>query len=124
MTPARRLQPRRLRWRCSSLRRQPFRYRRGFNQTFGLALLCGAAIASPKAPEAVAREFYDAFCKGDTATMERLYAPDVTFQDEIFSFKDRAGTTATAWMGLSYTRLRSTPSVGRRTLFYRSISPP
>ena len=48
--------------------------------------------SAPASPEAVAREFYGAFVKGDTATMNRLYAPDVKFQDTIFSFKDRAGT--------------------------------
>lgn len=43
-------------------------------------------------PAAVARRFYDAFCAGDTATMERLYARDVRFKDEIFTFSDRDGT--------------------------------
>lgn len=47
-----------------------------------------AAVAT----EAVARRFYDAFCAGDVATLERLYAPTVRFRDEIFSFDDRAGT--------------------------------
>jgi ketosteroid isomerase-like protein len=51
-----------------------------------------AATGDPASPGAVARRFYDAFCTGDTATMEALYAPDVRFQDEIFSFADRAGT--------------------------------
>ncbi len=40
----------------------------------------------------VARQFYDAFVRGDHATMERLYAPDVKFQDTIFGFQDRDGT--------------------------------
>ena len=42
--------------------------------------------------EQVARRFYDAFCVGDLATLEQLYAPDVRFKDEIFAFQDRAGT--------------------------------
>lgn len=64
------------------------------------ALLLGALLlGGPPAPAApggapadVARAFYDAFCKGDTATMEALYAPGVQFHDEIFDFPDRAGT--------------------------------
>lgn len=51
----------------------------------------GRADASAS-PEQVARAFYDAFCRGDTDTMERLYAPDVAFRDEIFAYSDRAGT--------------------------------
>ncbi len=43
-------------------------------------------------PAVVARSFYDAFCSSDFATMDRLYAPDVRFKDEIFTFDDRAGT--------------------------------
>lgn len=43
-------------------------------------------------PAAVARRFYDAFCSSDFAVMERLYAPDVRFRDEIFAYSDRAGT--------------------------------
>lgn len=48
--------------------------------------------AGEDAPGAVARRFYDAFCSSDFATMDRLYAPDVRFRDEIFTFADRAGT--------------------------------
>jgi ketosteroid isomerase-like protein len=50
------------------------------------------ARAQDATPGQVARQFYDAFCKGDTATMENLYAPDVKWKDTIFSFDDRAGT--------------------------------
>jgi uncharacterized protein len=42
--------------------------------------------------ERVARAFYDAFTTGDQATMERLYHPDVQFEDPIFAYSDRAGT--------------------------------
>lgn len=59
----------------------------------------GGALGEPPGPaarpteaETVARRFYDAFVRGDTATMEGLYAPDVRFRDTIFSFNDRAGT--------------------------------
>ncbi|MBI3272445.1 MAG: nuclear transport factor 2 family protein [Planctomycetes bacterium] len=62
-----------------------------------LALSCaslGSAVpAAPAAsPRDVARTFYDAFIKGDVATLQGLYAPDVKFRDEIFTFSDRAGT--------------------------------
>lgn len=60
-----------------------------------LAQTIDAPLGEPPAvsrTEQVARAFYDAFCAGDVATLERLYAPDVRFQDEIFSFQDRAGT--------------------------------
>lgn len=55
------------------------------------------AQSAPRTPqervtERVAREFYDAYQKADLATMARLYAPDVSFQDEIFSYSDRDGT--------------------------------
>jgi ketosteroid isomerase-like protein len=50
----------------------------------------GGDASSPTAR--VAREFYDAFCVGEIATLERLYAPDVTFHDEIFTFANRADT--------------------------------
>lgn len=50
------------------------------------------ARAAERSPEAVVREFYDAFCRHDPATLERLYAPDVKWRDTIFSFDDRAGT--------------------------------
>ena len=33
--------------------------------------------------------FYDAFSKLDAATMETLYAPDVSFEDEAFSLRGR-----------------------------------
>lgn len=48
--------------------------------------------ADEDATGAIARRFYDAFCRGDVASMERLYAPNVRFKDEIFTFSDRAGT--------------------------------
>jgi ketosteroid isomerase-like protein len=40
----------------------------------------------------VATTFYRAFCTGDIATLERLYAPDVAFKDEIFTFTNRTDT--------------------------------
>jgi ketosteroid isomerase-like protein len=61
-----------------------------------LALTAGTVhaqeVAGPTEAEAVARRFYDAFVRGDTATLEGLYAPDVRFRDAIFSFDDRAKT--------------------------------
>ncbi len=58
----------------------------------GAAAAPGPDAAAPDAPAAVARRFYEAFCAGDTATLEALYAPDVRFRDPIFTFSDRAGT--------------------------------
>ncbi len=52
----------------------------------------GASGDEVRGAEAVARAFYDAFVSGDAETMERLYHPDVSFRDEIFTFSDRAGT--------------------------------
>ncbi|MCO5172179.1 MAG: nuclear transport factor 2 family protein [Planctomycetes bacterium] len=67
--------------------------------TWSLALVVAGLLSAgvgradtSASPEQVARAFYDAFCRGDTATMERLYAPDVAFRDEIFAYPDRAGT--------------------------------
>lgn len=59
----------------------------------------------------VATRFYDAFCSKDPITvkapiMESLYAPDVRFNDPIFSFDDRAGT-----MGMW--KLLTAPEPGR-----------
>jgi ketosteroid isomerase-like protein len=65
-----------------------------------LALLLVAGVAGTRTALAkpatassgeVATRFYDAFVKGDVTTMESLYAPDVKFRDEIFTFKDRDG---------------------------------
>lgn len=59
-------------------------------------LLAPAGLLAQSAPatrqtEQVARRFYDAFSRGELATLERLYAPEVAFQDEIFSFSEREG---------------------------------
>lgn len=51
-----------------------------------------AAPAAPASPRDVVTRFYAAFEKGDTATLEKLYAPDVKFQDAIFSYENRDGT--------------------------------
>jgi ketosteroid isomerase-like protein len=59
-----------------------------------LAALPAIAHALPDAtpsPEAVANQFYTAFCAHDPATLAKLYAPDVQYQDTIFTFTDRAG---------------------------------
>jgi ketosteroid isomerase-like protein len=69
------------------------------------ALLAVCAFAAPvraqekaaekkaaEKPAEVVRTFFDAFCKGDMPTLERLYTPDVKWKDPIFSFDDRAGT--------------------------------
>lgn len=61
----------------------------------GALLLLGALHARAErhpSPREVARRFYDAFCAGDAATLERLYHPQVRFRDEVFAFDDRAGT--------------------------------
>lgn len=55
------------------------------------AAVAPAAAASRPAAEVVG-EFYRAFEKADLQTMQRLYAPDVKFKDEIFGYDDRAGT--------------------------------
>jgi ketosteroid isomerase-like protein len=52
-----------------------------------------AGTPAPSGPNVdIAREFYDAFCTGDFATMTKLYSPDVKWKDTIFHFDDRAGT--------------------------------
>src|SRR5580698_6826155 len=52
-----------------------------------------APASTPSGPAVqVVSQFYDAFVKGDTATMENLYSPDVKWKDTIFSFPDRKGT--------------------------------
>lgn len=48
-----------------------------------------AAPAPSKAPVDVVRRFYDAFEKGDFATLESLYAPNVHWQDTIFNYDGR-----------------------------------
>lgn len=58
----------------------------------GLPAAIPAQADPPPAAEAVARGFYDAFCRHDAAGVERFYAEDVKFKDAIFSFDDRAGT--------------------------------
>lgn len=48
--------------------------------------------SSPATPEQVMRGFYDAFANNRLDEVERHYAPDVRFKDEIFEYSDRAGT--------------------------------
>jgi hypothetical protein len=54
-------------------------------------------VATEARTRDVATRFYDAFCSKDPIAvkapiMEALYAPDVRFNDPIFSFDDRGGT--------------------------------
>lgn len=52
-----------------------------------------AVAASPvKSARDVVTEFYAAFVKQDTKSMEQLYSKDVKFQDAIFKYGDREGT--------------------------------
>lgn len=50
------------------------------------------AVATVKSPRDVVTDFYAAFVKQDTKSMEALYGKDVKFQDAIFKFDDREGT--------------------------------
>lgn len=63
------------------------------------------AAATVKSARDVVTEFYSAFVKQDTKTMESLYSKDVKFQDAIFKFADREGT-----MGMWNTILRDPKS--------------
>ncbi|MCK6549511.1 nuclear transport factor 2 family protein [Myxococcota bacterium] len=48
---------------------------------------------SARSARDVVTQFYAAFERKDVDAMEKLYAPDVKFQDAIFSFGDRDGVT-------------------------------
>jgi ketosteroid isomerase-like protein len=48
--------------------------------------------SKPETPEAVMRRFYDAFVNRRFDEMEKLYAPDVKFKDQVFEYDDRRGT--------------------------------
>jgi len=69
---------------------------------FGLALLALPAgrASAREAPVSVAKSFYDAYCKGDMATLEKLYDPKVKWSDTITSFGDREGTMG-MWRALA-----------------------
>ncbi|MFZ5443124.1 MAG: nuclear transport factor 2 family protein [Myxococcota bacterium] len=49
------------------------------------------AAGPDAAPADVVRRFYEAFEAKDVDAMEQLYAPNLRFQDAIFSFDDAAG---------------------------------
>ena len=54
--------------------------------------LASLPIAERSPAADVVARFYDAFVKQDFATMETLYAEDLSFKDEIFEYESRAGT--------------------------------
>lgn len=88
----------------------------------GLPLPAPAHGLAPRAPSGpaveVVRRFYQAFARSDFGTLEALYAPDVSWQDTIFSAEGRE-----ALMGIW--RFELDPAAGGRiTWEVLAASPP
>lgn len=50
----------------------------------------GARPAATEGPAAVAATYFEAFARGDAATMAKQYAPNATFDDPIYSLRGQA----------------------------------